>query len=179
MCENGLPGIDGPNSAGDTVYCPAKCGQCGGSGCGSGSAGLHDYTNVEWCVNGVINNQGNCADTGEATCSITEGQFYPRRLVSSVEYQECPMSMEGRMQLPTLVCRTSAYIRIYVPTDSFMKTKVVRVGYSFTLSTTFPPTPFKWMRGCRTPLTVHCGLPLPAHYSLMGGIKKHPVPESK
>lgn len=72
-CSNGLTGIDGSNSAGDTVCCPSGCGQCGGAGCSS--AGLPEYSNRDCCVNGVVDNQGNCADTGAAPCVIT-GRFY-------------------------------------------------------------------------------------------------------
>ena len=69
VCSNGVPGIEGENGNGK-VCCPVGCNGCGGTGCGriGAAAGLN---NKDCCINGVLNNQPDCADAdGTAPCVI-------------------------------------------------------------------------------------------------------------
>lgn len=86
-CVNGLAGIDGSNLAGDIVCCPVECSQCGGRDCGS--SGVPNYTNMECCVNGVVHNQGKCADTGEAPCIIAAGKSEYLRIFDDETQASC------------------------------------------------------------------------------------------
>ncbi|CAM9959250.1 unnamed protein product [Scytosiphon promiscuus] len=69
FCETtDVVGLIGTNDIG-SVCCPTGCGQCGGAGCGSSGAG-EGLDNTDCCINGVLNNQEMCSDSGEAPCVI-------------------------------------------------------------------------------------------------------------
>ena len=72
-CSNGIPGIEGTGSGGETACCLLTCidedgnPKCGGSGCKSREGG------PAGCCIGEINREGDdCDDSGEAPCFIGE-----------------------------------------------------------------------------------------------------------
>ena len=70
-CSNGVTGIEGMDSDGNSVCCSSDClnddgePQCGGRGCGRRGGGSADC-----CVGEIVEEGESCASKGSAPCFI-------------------------------------------------------------------------------------------------------------